>query len=658
MRAIRWLAAVLVATAQGAPVVSTVDTAGTVGWYPSIQLDAGVPVVSYQDETNRRLKLARCVAGCGTPAASWITSVVDQDGDVGWYTSLQLQAGRPAIAYYDVKNGALKLATCIAQCASASPQWSVTTVDDSSVDTGRFPTLAFIGGKPVIAYRDKSRGRLMFAACTAACETTSPTWIVTVVDGAGDLGRFAHMSLVGERPVMAYLDFGSGDIKVATCVAACTEAQPSWAIKVVDRVANPDIEMQFSIDVDAGKPWISYFNYGDSRQGTLRMATCTAGCDSALPTWVASDVDGVGFAGLHSSIRVKNGRPVIAYYGVLMVVNETAPGHGFLEDAEDVRLAACLGGCDTPSPRWAITTVDNQSLAGWYPSLVLDGDRAIVAYHDMVGGDLKVAWVDMAGAALPVNHTGLWWDFEESGWGVNFAHQGDVLFATLFVYDASGAPMWLVMSGGAKQSGDVFSGELYRTTGPAFDANPFAPLTLANVTRVGTMTARFAGDTAELSYSVNGRAVAKRIKKQVFGAAAADCHPVAGDRGALANHQVLWWNPAESGWGINVTQQGDIVFATLFTYGRDGQGLWLVMPAGARQPDASFAGDLYRTAGHPFDQIPFPPLGAEDITRVGAMRLGFTDGTHGQLTYTFDGATVMKSIERQVFSAPAPACSG
>ncbi|MGC1818702.1 MAG: S8 family peptidase, partial [Casimicrobiaceae bacterium] len=42
-----------------------------------------------------------------------------------------------------------------------------------------------------------------------------------------------------------------------------------------------------------------------------------------------------------------------------------------------------------------------------------------------------------AGAAAP-NYQGLWWASpagSESGWGINFAHQGDVIFATWFTYD-------------------------------------------------------------------------------------------------------------------------------------------------------------------------------------------------------------------------------
>src|SRR4029077_19170889 len=57
---------------------------------------------------------------------------------------------------------------------------------------------------------------------------------------------------------------------------------------------------------------------------------------------------------------------------------------------------------------------------------------------------------------------------------------------------------------------------------------------------------------------------------------------------ADTNHTALWWNAAESGWGINVNHQGNIVFATLFTYDDSGAPLWLVMPSGQRQADGTY----------------------------------------------------------------------
>lgn len=255
------------------------------------------------------------------------------------------------------------------------------------------------------------------------------------------------------------------------------------------------------------------------------------------------------------------------------------------------------------------------------------------------------------------NQTGIWWNAGESGWGINFAHQGDVIFGTLFTYDSERKPLWLILSEGRKQPSGSYAGTLYRTTGSRFDANPFPPIGPSNITPVGQMRVTFAGTGATLEYDVNGAAVTKSIAKQVFGTRAADCTSVTGSRAASTNYQDIWWNAAESGWGINLTQQGDTMFASLFTYGLDGSGLWLVMTAGKRQPDGSFSGDLYRTTGPAFNAQPFTPIGPADVTRVGTMRLAFANGEAGTLQYSVDGTTVTKAITRQVFGTSVPSCS-
>jgi hypothetical protein len=219
--------------------------------------------------------------------------------------------------------------------------------------------------------------------------------------------------------------------------------------------------------------------------------------------------------------------------------------------------------------------------------------------------------------------------------------------------------MWLVMSAGTMQSdGVTFTGDLYRTTGPAFNANPFTPIGPANVTRVGDMSITFdESNAATLRYTVNGVSVTKSIQRQVFGTRAAVCLPTTDSRASLANYQDLWYIPAESGWGLNVTHQDNTVFATLFTYDSGGRGLWLVLPAGTRQGDGSYFGDLYRVNGSPFNAIPFTPTASADVTNVGNMRLRFTDGNNGTLTYTYNGSPVTKAIVRQVFSTPVSACN-
>ena len=257
-----------------------------------------------------------------------------------------------------------------------------------------------------------------------------------------------------------------------------------------------------------------------------------------------------------------------------------------------------------------------------------------------------------------VDHTGLWWGgITESGWGINFTQQGNTLFGTLFTYDASGNPLWLVMSDGRRQgTADTFSGVLYRTDGPVFNAVPFNPGQVM-VTPQGTMSVAFqANGTGTLTYTFNGVTVTKTIVRQIYGTRAATCSGTTGSRVGLTNYQDLWWNPAESGWGINLTHQDQTLFGTLFTYDAAGNPLWLVMSAGLRQADGSYYGELYRTRGPAFNANPFNPSQVT-ATPVGAMRLSFANGESGTLVYSVNGAVVTKSITRQVFASPLPGCA-
>lgn len=117
----------------------------------------------------------------------------------------------------------------------------------------------------------------------------------------------------------------------------------------------------------------------------------------------------------------------------------------------------------------------------------------------------------------------LWWNPNENGWGVNIAHQREILFITLFVYDAGNRAHWYVGPATASASayggnyGDyVFTGALYETTGPHFGAATFDP-NAVGVRQVGNVTARFTDvSVGTLSYNVDGVTVTKAIQRQTF----------------------------------------------------------------------------------------------------------------------------------------------
>jgi hypothetical protein len=121
------------------------------------------------------------------------------------------------------------------------------------------------------------------------------------------------------------------------------------------------------------------------------------------------------------------------------------------------------------------------------------------------------------------------------------------------------------------------------------------------------------------------------------------------------NVQGLWWKDAsESGWGVNLTQQGDLLFATWFTYDERGQGMWLVMSSGERVGDNAYAGTLYRTRGPAFHAVPFESTKVATIA-VGTASFSFADAGHGTFRYTVNGTSGTKAITRQVFST-LPTC--
>ena len=91
---------------------------------------------------------------------------------------------------------------------------------------------------------------------------------------------------------------------------------------------------------------------------------------------------------------------------------------------------------------------------------------------------------------------------------------------------------------------------------------------------------------------------------------------------------------SEAGWGINLTHQGDTIFAAWFTYDRDHSPMWLVVSAPKTAPAPM--GTLSRVTGPPFNAAPFPPVGSPGGatgTPVGTATFTFTDGNNASFHY-------------------------
>jgi hypothetical protein len=304
-----------------------------------------------------------------------------------------------------------------------------------------------------------------------------------------------------------------------------------------------------------------------------------------------------------------------------------------------------------------------------YTALPDDGVHAIDGLGHVVGNlatNLAGASASVVPGTPRLNYQGLFYNApaeSEAGWGINFAHQGDVVFASWFTYDTTGRAWWLTMT--ADKVGDgVYAGALYETRGPAFSTVPF-DATAVTAAAVGNGTLTFADvDHATFHYVVNGVDQTKSIVRQVFGPVPSCAWGAQPDLSLATNVQDLWWAApagAEAGWGVNFTHQGDTIFATWFTYDVDGKPLWLSATATKSAP-GHYAGLVYRTTGPAFSAVPWDRTHVT-VTSVGSLALDFADGNHATFHYVLTVAPASPSVDqtkavtRQVFKVPGTVCT-
>jgi hypothetical protein len=113
----------------------------------------------------------------------------------------------------------------------------------------------------------------------------------------------------------------------------------------------------------------------------------------------------------------------------------------------------------------------------------------------------------------------MWWIPAESGWGANIAHQGEIVFMTLYVYGSDNRVRWYAATamrsrGGA--SAFTFDGTLYEFAGPFFGMGLFDSSNVG-VRPVGSANLVFSSTgQGTLNYTVDGIAARKAIQRQTF----------------------------------------------------------------------------------------------------------------------------------------------
>src|SRR4051794_22385436 len=124
---------------------------------------------------------------------------------------------------------------------------------------------------------------------------------------------------------------------------------------------------------------------------------------------------------------------------------------------------------------------------------------------------LSLAALPSLATPQPIDATGLWINGSESGWGISVFHQGATLFASLFVYGPDGQPKWYTASS-LDGGGSTYSGVLTEATGPYFGTSSFDPGAVTRRT-VGSMTMTLDATGANVTYTVDGTQVSKRVSR-------------------------------------------------------------------------------------------------------------------------------------------------
>ena len=270
----------------------------------------------------------------------------------------------------------------------------------------------------------------------------------------------------------------------------------------------------------------------------------------------------------------------------------------------------------------------------------------------MIGNGINVSALQIPGAQqcpsiypkTPGPLSGLWYNAQESGWGVHFTQRENALFGAFYTYDAAGNAKWYVASdcalpGSAATSGQC-SGDLYELTASSLFGIASGGAHNA-VSKAGTLQVNFADAShATMSFTVGAVSRSVPIQRQLFRA---------GTTKPTIDYTDLWYAGEQaSGWGMAITQQYDMMFLAWFVYDGDGKPVWYVASACAVVASGNgCTGELYRVSGPPFG----PSFDTSKIhaTAAGSASVTFTDPNTGILTYTVNGTVASKPIMRQVF---------
>ncbi len=292
--------------------VHTVDTSGEVESSVSCVLVNGKPIISYKHHATGSLRVARALTPAPCSSADWQVHTVDT-GEVGWWSSLAVIDGKPAISYIDHMplqgDADLRFAQAASSTPSSGADWLIHVVDNS-LNVGHCTSMIVVNGKPAISYHDGYNLDLKFAQATTSTPGGSADWRIHAVDTVGDVGNWTAAAVIGGLPAIAYNDITNADLKYAHALVIEPTGSADWQIHTVDSAGDVGYPWHSLIAIE-GQPAVSYF---DNTNFDLKYAWAKAAHPAGAGDWLVYTVDTEGDVGRCSSLMELNSEPAISYW--------------------------------------------------------------------------------------------------------------------------------------------------------------------------------------------------------------------------------------------------------------------------------------------------------------------------------------------------------
>ncbi|MEZ5338582.1 MAG: hypothetical protein R3F46_09980 [bacterium] len=191
---------------------------------------SGRPAIAFLDQADNKLKYVRSSTANGTGAADW-TGIITVDGtaEQGAYVSAAVVDGKPMIAYADNVDHDLNLIFSDTADGGAPGDWGGKLALEAARDTGYLVDLQLVAGKPAIAYfQIGPELQLRYARSETVDGRKAKDWSFTRIESfVGNL-VVPTLAVQGGLPRIAYCDPASNQFEVALSQTASGDKTASW----------------------------------------------------------------------------------------------------------------------------------------------------------------------------------------------------------------------------------------------------------------------------------------------------------------------------------------------------------------------------------------------------------------------------------------------